>query len=163
MAFPIFNTVLIIIISTVILIILYKLLFDKNKKQKKNNITIIGPSNSGKTSFFYHLLGHKNCQTVVSMQINKVENYQCEMLSNISSYDIIDIPGTGYFKDKIMELIPFTIILLIFIDSTEKNSIIQAAEYLYDILNSDKYTEDLILYVCCNKQDAGFPKSKKMI
>ena len=163
MAFPLVNTFLLILITTIILIILYKLFFDKNKKVKKNSIMIIGPSGSGKTTFFYYLLGHKNTQTVVSMQINKVENYATELLSNINTYDIIDVPGTGYFKDKIMELLQNTIILLIFIDSTQKNSIIQAAEYLYDILNSDKYNEDLNLFVCCNKQDGGFPKSKKMV
>ena len=135
----------------------------KIKARKKNSITIIGPSGSGKTTFFYYLLGHKETKTVASMQINKVENYGTELLSQIKKYDIIDIPGTGYFKDKIMELLSSTIILLIFIDSTQKNSIVQAAEYLYDILNSDKYNEDIKLIICCNKQDAGFPKSKKMI
>ena len=163
MAFPLLNTVIIIIITTIILIVLYKLFFGKSKKEKRNSIMIIGPSGSGKTTFFYHLLGHKNIQTVVSMQINKIENFASELISNINTYDLIDVPGTGYFKDKIMELLPSSIILLIFIDSTQKNSIIQAAEYLYDILNSDKYNEDLNLYVCCNKQDGGFPKSKKMI
>ena len=163
MSFTLLNTVLVLIITTIVLIVLYKLLFGKNKKAKKNSIMIIGPSGSGKTTFFYYLLGHKNIQTVVSMQINKVENYGTELFSNINKYDIIDVPGTGYFKDKIMELLPFSIILLLFIDSTQKNSIIQAAEYLYDILNSDKYNEELIIYVCCNKQDGGFPKSKKMI
>ena len=163
MSLTLLNTVLIIIITTIVLIVLYKLLFGKNKKEKKNSIMIIGPSGSGKTTFFYYLLGHKNIQTVVSMQINKVEKFETELISNINRYDIIDVPGTGYFKDKIMELLPSSIILLVFIDSTQKNSIIQAAEYLYDILNSDKYNEDLILYVCCNKQDGGFPKSKKMI
>ena len=163
MSFTLLNTVLLIIVTTIVLIILYKLLFGKNKKAKKSSIMIIGPSGSGKTTFFYYLLGHKNIQTVVSMQINKVENYGTELFSNVNKYDIIDVPGTGYFKDKIMELLPFSIILLVFIDSTQKNSIIQAAEYLYDILNSDKYNEELIIYVCCNKQDGGFPKSKKMI
>ncbi len=163
MAFPLLNTVIIIIITSIILIVLYKLFFGKSKKEKRNSIMIIGPSGSGKTTFFYHLLGHKNIQTVVSMQINKIENFASELISNINTYDLIDVPGTGYFKDKIMELLPSSIILLIFIDSTQKNSIIQAAEYLYDILNSDKYNEDLNLYVCCNKQDGGFPKSKKMI
>ena len=163
MAFPLLNTIIIIIITSIILIVLYKLFFGKSKKEKRNSIMIIGPSGSGKTTFFYHLLGHKNIQTVVSMQINKIENFASELISNINTYDLIDVPGTGYFKDKIMELLPSSIILLIFIDSTQKNSIIQAAEYLYDILNSDKYNEDLNLYVCCNKQDGGFPKSKKMI
>ena len=163
MVFPLLNTIILIIVTTVVLLILYKLFFDKNKKQKKNSIMIIGPSGSGKTTFFYHLLGHKDIQTVVSMQINKVDNYSNELLSNINSYDIIDVPGTGYFKDKIMELLPSTVILLLFIDSTQRNSIVQAAEYLYDILNSDKFTDEINIFICCNKQDAGFPKSKKMI
>ena len=163
MAFPLLNTILIIIITTVFLIILYQLFFGKNKKVKKNTIIIIGPSGSGKTTFFYHLIGQKNVQTVISMQINKVQNFSSKVLSEINTYDIIDIPGTGYFKEKIIEFLPFTFIILLFIDSTQKNSIIQAAEYLYDILNSDKYSEDINLFICCNKQDNGFPKSKKMI
>ena len=75
----------------------------------------------------------------------------------------MDIPGTGYFKDKILDYLDNVLILLLFIDSTEKNSIVQAAEYLYDILNSDKLNDEFKIFICCNKQDAGFPKSKKMI
>ena len=163
MVFPLLNTFLLIIITTIILIVVYKLFFNKNKKTKKNSIIIFGPSGSGKTTFFYYLLCHKNIQTVVSMQINKVENFISKVLSDINKYDIIDIPGTGYFKEKILDLLPSTIIGLVFIDSTQKNSIIQAAEYLYDILNSDKYNEEIQFFICCNKQDDGFPKSKKMI
>ena len=163
MAFPLLNTVVLVLITTLVLIVIYKLFFNKNKKTKKNSIMILGPSGSGKTTFFYYLIGHKNTQTVVSMQINKVENFASKVLSDINKYDIIDIPGTGYFKEKILDLLPSTIIALVFIDSTQKNSIIQAAEYLYDILNSDKYNEEIQFFICCNKQDEGFPKSKKMI
>ena len=157
------NTILVITISTILLILIFKCLFSKGSSKKKNIIMIIGPSLSGKTTFFYHLLGQKNPKTVVSMQINKVDNYPCNLISNINRYTILDIPGTGYFKDKIIDYLDDTLILLLFIDSTEKNSITQAAEYLYDILNSDKLNDDLKIIVCCNKQDAGFPKSKKMI
>ena len=157
------NTILVITISTIILILIFRCLFSKSSSKKRNTIMIIGPSLSGKTTFFYHLLGQKNSKTVVSMQINKVENYSCELISNINNYNIMDIPGTGYFKDKILDFLNDTLILLLFIDSTEKNSIVQAAEYLYDILNSDKLNDDLKIFICCNKQDAGFPKSKKMI
>ena len=163
MAFPLFNTIILIIITSIILLIIFKLFLSKGKSAKRNSLIIIGPSGSGKTSFFYHLMGYKDVQTVVSIQINKVENYPSEILSKVKKFDIIDIPGTGYFKDKLMEFLPSAIVLLLFIDSTEKNSIIQAAEYLYDILNSDKFNEELNLLVCCNKQDGGFPKSKKMI
>ena len=157
------NTILVITISTIVLILIFRCLFSKSSSKKRNTIMIIGPSLSGKTTFFYHLLGQKNSKTVVSMQINKVENYSCELISNINNYNIMDIPGTGYFKDKILDFLNDTLILLLFIDSTEKNSIVQAAEYLYDILNSDKLNDDLKIFICCNKQDAGFPKSKKMI
>jgi len=157
------NTILVITISTIIFILFFRCLFSKSSSKKRNTIMIIGPSLSGKTTFFYHLLGQKDSKTVVSMQINKVENYPCELISNINNYNIMDIPGTGYFKDKILDYLNDTLILLLFIDSTEKNSIVQAAEYLYDILNSDKLNEDLKIFICCNKQDAGFPKSKKMI
>ena len=157
------NTILVITISTIVLILIFRCLFSKSSSKKRNTIMIIGPSLSGKTTFFYHLLGQKNSKTVVSMQINKVENYSCELISNINNYNIMDIPGTGYFKDKILDYLNDTLILLLFIDSTEKNSIVQAAEYLYDILNSDKLNDDLKIFICCNKQDAGFPKSKKMI
>ena len=157
------NTILVITISTIVLILIFRCLFSKSSSKKKNTIMVIGPSLSGKTTFFYHLLGQKNSKTVVSMQINKVENYSCELISNINTYNIMDIPGTGYFKDKILDYLNDTLILLLFIDSTEKNSIVQAAEYLYDILNSDKLNDDLKIFICCNKQDAGFPKSKKMI
>jgi len=163
MVFPLFNTIILIIITSIILLIIFKLFLSKGKSAKRNSLIIIGPSGSGKTSFFYHLIGYKDIQTVVSIQINKVENYPSEILSKVKKFDIIDIPGTGYFKDKLMEFLPSAIVLLLFIDSTEKNSIIQAAEYLYDILNSDKFNEELNLLVCCNKQDGGFPKSKKMI
>ena len=157
------NTILVITITTVILILLFKCLFSKGGSKKRNTIMIIGPSLSGKTTFFYHLLGQTNSKTVVSMQINKVENYPCKLISNTNYYTLMDIPGTGYFKDRIIDYLNETLILLLFIDSSEKNSIIQAAEYLYDILNSDKLDDNLKIIICCNKQDAGFPKSKKMI
>ena len=157
------NTILVITISTIILILIFRCLFSKGSSKKRNTIMIIGPSLSGKTTFFYHLLGQKNSKTVVSMQINKVDNYPCELISNINRYTIMDIPGTGYFKDRIIDYLNDVLILIVFIDSTEKNSIIQAAEYLYDILNSDKLNDDLKILICCNKQDGGFPKSKKMI
>ena len=111
------NTIIIIVVSTIALLIIYKCLFSKGNSKKRNNIMIIGPSLSGKTSFFYHLLGKKNAKTVVSMQINKVENYPCELISNVNKYTLMDIPGTGYYKDKILDFLNDALILLLFIDS----------------------------------------------
>ncbi len=95
------------------------------------------------------------------MQMNKTQNYKSEHLNK--SYDFVDVPGTGYYKDKIMELLPNTLLLILFVDSGDKNSIIQSAEYLYDILNTDNFNDEFIIIIACNKQDSEFPKSKKMI
>ena len=80
-----------------------------------------------------------------------------------NKYDIIDYPRTGYYQEMIINKIIQTKIILLFIDSSDKNSIVQSAKYIYDILNSDKFDLDTNLVICCNKQDNNFPKTKKII
>ena len=155
------NTLIIIIISTLLIFLLYKFIFNKNKKISKNSILIIGPSESGKTTFFYYLIENPNIKTIMSMQINELKDHQIKFLQN--KHTIIDVPGTGYYKDFIMNKLNETKLLLLFINSTDKNSIVQSSEYLYDILNSDKINDEINIIICCNKQDENFPKSKKMI
>jgi signal recognition particle receptor subunit beta len=155
------NTIILIIISTIIIFLLYKFIFNKNKTISKNSILIIGPSQSGKTTFFYYLIENPTIKTIMSMQINELKDYKIKYLQN--KYTIIDVPGTGYFKEFILNKLNETKLLLLFINSTDKNSIIQSSEYLYEILNSDKYNEEMNFIICCNKQDENFPKSKKMI
>ena len=53
--------------------------------------------------------------------------------------------------------------ILLFVDSTERSSIVTAGEYLYDILNSDKFNVNVPFVIVCNKQDMNLPKNKKMI
>lgn len=154
------NTLFIIIVSTFVIFIIYKYFFGEKTKQK-NSIVIIGPSQSGKTSFFYYLLGKEKTETVVSMQINEVSNYQASAFKGKHNY--IDIPGQGYFKETILEKIQEALLIILFVDSTEKNSTVTAAEYLYDILNSDKFDPEIPIVIACNKQDLNLPKNKKMI
>ena len=72
-------------VSTIALLIIYKCLFSKGNSKKRNNIMIIGPSLSGKTSFFYHLLGKKNAKTVVmilhppSLQRRMIDEYSSRL------------------------------------------------------------------------------------
>ena len=158
---PILNTIILIIISSIILYILYKILFGRSKKVIRNTIMIIGPSQSGKTTFFYYLIGNENQKTIMSMQPNELNDMKTPFLNN--KYDIIDYPGTGYYQEMIINKIIQTKIILLFIDSSDKNSIVQSAKYIYDILNSDKFDLDTNLVICCNKQDNNFPKTKKII
>jgi polynucleotide 5'-kinase involved in rRNA processing len=68
----ILNTIILIIISSIILYILYKILFGRSKKVIRNTIMIIGPSQSGKTTFFYYLIGNENQKTIMSIQPNEL-------------------------------------------------------------------------------------------
>ena len=95
------NSFYLIGISTFAAFCVYKYIFRSKKQIKTNSIVIIGPSQSGKTSFFYYLLGKEKTETVVSMQMNEVDNFKSKFLK--SSYDLIDIPGQGYFKESILE------------------------------------------------------------
>ena len=69
---PILNTIILIIISSIILYIIYKILFGRSKKVIRNTIMIIGPSQSGKTTFFYYLIGNENQKTIMSIQPNEL-------------------------------------------------------------------------------------------
>lgn len=79
-------------------------------------------------------------------------------------YDIIDVPGQGYFKNELIENLPNSQIVIVLVDSTDRQSISASAEFIYDILNSDRYDEaSTPLIVTCSKQDLKFAKSKKII
>lgn len=90
------NTFIIIGISTILLLMIYKLIKGKSGENKKNTILIIGPSQSGKTTFFYYLINNSEIQSVVSMQPNDIKSQKVSFLKNV--YDIMDIPGQGIFN-----------------------------------------------------------------
>lgn len=155
------NTAVLIIVSSIVIFFLYKFIFKSKSSSKRNSIVIIGPSQSGKTTFFYHLLGNDQANTVVSMRVNQIDNFKSQYFSK--EYDIIDIPGQGFFTQIILEKIEQAKCVLFFIDSNEKNSIVSASEYLYQILNSDKFNDEIPFVIVCNKQDESLPKGKKII
>ena len=57
--------------------------------------------------------------TVTSMEINEFHNFNSEIFNN-ESINLVDIPGQGFYKLKIMELLPSAKLFLIFIDSSDK-------------------------------------------
>lgn len=97
------------------------------------------------------------------MNINEVENQILPILEDKGQLSLLDIPGQGFYKQKVLDNLSNSKIIILPIDSTEKQSISTAAEYIYDILNSDQLDEDIPIIIACNKQDSKFPKSKKII
>jgi signal recognition particle receptor subunit beta len=97
------------------------------------------------------------------MEINLINNYQNEEFENIKSLDVMDVPGLGFYKQKILETLPNAKLIIVFVDSNEKQSISLASEYLYDILNNENFDDLVNIIVACNKQDLKFSKNKKLI
>jgi signal recognition particle receptor subunit beta len=97
------------------------------------------------------------------MDVNFLERYEIPFLESKGLLDILDIPGQGYFKARIIENLANAKLIIVLIDSNDKDSIKQAGAYLYDILNNEQLDDTTPLIIACNKQDLKFPKSKKII
>ena len=102
-------------------------------------------------------------ETVSSMKINQIQNYNREEFPNLNNLEAMDIPGLGFYKQTIVDTQPNAKIIFLFLDSNEKQSISLASEYLYDILNSENFEDMVNIVVACNKQDLKFSKNKKLI
>jgi hypothetical protein len=64
------------------------------------------------------LIGIPDKNTVMSMEINSLPNFKCDAFPK--PYDILDISGQGFYRSKIIELLPSAKVIVLFIDSTEK-------------------------------------------
>jgi signal recognition particle receptor subunit beta len=97
------------------------------------------------------------------MEVNLLEGFSIPSMEEKGRLDIIDIPGQGFYKTRIIDTLPNAKIVVVFVDSTDKESITRSADYLYDILNSEHFDEFTPIIIACNKQDLKFPKTKKII
>jgi signal recognition particle receptor subunit beta len=99
----------------------------------------------------------------MSMDVNLIEKFNIPTMEEAGSLDVMDIPGQGFFKTKILDTLPNAKAIVVFLDSTDKESITRAADYFYDVLNSEHFDEFTPIAIACNKQDLKFPKTKKII
>lgn len=115
--------------------------------------------------FDKQIISNKILNTISSMDINEAKNIQFvnKNGSKSSNFNIIDIPGIGYFKDTLMTNISSSKIIIVFIDSSDKNSLHDASEFIYNIINSEDFDEESNMIIACNKSDLKFSKSKSII
>ncbi|KAJ3324102.1 hypothetical protein HDV06_000643 [Boothiomyces sp. JEL0866] len=122
-------------IAALLLIILAVIFL--NRKQK-NTILLLGPSASGKTTFFLQLQD-KQFETVTSLKEN---------IYQIKGKRIIDLPGHEKLFFKYHSYIKETKTIFYFIDSSTLLSNKKSIEMLYEIL-----ALNIDLVIVCNKSD----------
>jgi len=161
-----------IILLTLISLSIFYIYISKNKKsisKKKDKILICGPNSTGKTTFFYSLISNKSPLTVSSMEVNEYKDFEITSSSSNSqesiknTFHLIDIPGIGYFKDYLIERITSSKAILIFLDSSDRKSLIEVSEFIYDILNEESLDDSTKIFIVCNKSDSKFAKGRDVI
>jgi len=100
----------------------------KKKKARQNFLIVCGPTNSGKTSLFYHLLTKEVRTTVTSIEINETPGLMEVKIPGEESpkkLNVMDIPGHYHFKERLNEVLDeLPRAILVVVDSKEKYSIL---------------------------------------
>eukprot|EP00388_Colpodella_angusta_P000351 GDKJ01001301.1.p1 GENE.GDKJ01001301.1~~GDKJ01001301.1.p1 ORF type:complete len:216 (+),score=38.21 GDKJ01001301.1:31-678(+) len=135
------------LLLTLLLVISAFFVWKYQTNRRPEKIVLIGTPDSGKTTLFYELFG-QTVETVSSLTYNQ----QKLELSNGVMVPIVDVPGHSRMRAIAMELLESATKVVFMIDSSEKQDIPIAAEFLFEILTS-KFSERLNLLICCTKQD----------
>ena len=95
----------------------------KNKKKRPSLLLVCGPTNSGKTALFYHLLTKEVRTTVTSIDLNETPQLmevKIPQEETTKKIHIVDVPGHYHFKDKLNETLDEAKAIIVVVDSKEK-------------------------------------------
>jgi signal recognition particle receptor subunit beta len=100
------------------------------KRGKKNYLLICGPTNSGKTGLFYHLVTKQVRMTVSSTEENQSNGLMEVKIPGTTGgeavtkkMNIIDIPGHYHFKEKLNQTLDDAKAIILMVDSKEKQDL----------------------------------------
>lgn len=72
----------------------------------------------------------------------------------------VDVPGQGHFRQQVQTRFSEVLGIVVVVDSTTRQTDSQAAELLYDVLNSNVLQRNRVAtLVVCNKQDMSEARS----
>ena len=134
----------------------------KKRKGRPDLLLICGPTNSGKTALFYHLLTKEVRTTVTSIDINETSSQMEVKIPSTGerkALNVVDVPGHYHFKERLNLALEEAKAIILVVDAKEKDKFGEAAEILYEILNNLTVLSSRVpVAIACNKQDLQFAK-----
>ena len=107
------------------------------------------------------MLNQTTEQTVTSMKSNSVDSFK--LVDNKPPFKLTEMPGLGFYRSQMMELLPSIQVLILMVDSSDKKSFPEAASYLYDVINAEHFNETLKVIIACNKNDLPLARSVQIV
>lgn len=137
--------------------------FRKKKKKKQEIALLLGPCDSGKTTFLFQLKTGKTCRTVTSMKENKAivfSNYNKKR----KCIHVVDYPGHPKLAHSLNKYLEIAKVIIYILDSSDKQSLKHVAERLYDLFsNKIVINKRIPILIVCNKMDLCNARPKQVI
>uniref|UniRef100_A0A7S3JAU3 Signal recognition particle receptor subunit beta n=1 Tax=Euplotes harpa TaxID=151035 RepID=A0A7S3JAU3_9SPIT len=147
----------------------------KKVKATRSHVLICGPSGSGKTALLNYLGVKEWRETVSSIDITRAtftvssqiaaETSDGEAVKKSVKLKYVDVPGHQHYTEDLLDSAETASTILLVIDSKIQMTHGQAAEILYEMLNSSRVVvdEQLPIMIVCNKQDQQYAKKATAI
>ncbi|CRH02884.1 signal recognition particle receptor, beta subunit, putative [Plasmodium relictum] len=145
-----------------LIFILFKI-FKKKKKTKQEIILLLGPCDSGKTTFLFKLKTDKICRTITSMKENKAFIF-LKNKKKQKCIQFVDFPGHPKLSHSLNKYFDLTRIIIYILDSSDRQSLKLVAEKLYELFTNKVIVEKKIPFIIvCNKTDLCNSRPKQVI
>jgi septin family protein len=102
----------------------------KKQRKQENLLLLCGPTGSGKTALFYHLLTKEVRTTVTSQEINETPTQmEVKIPQSVSGNQdgsiakklaVADIPGHFHYREQLKDTVEIARAIVVLIDAKEK-------------------------------------------
>ncbi|SCQ17269.1 signal recognition particle receptor, beta subunit, putative [Plasmodium ovale] len=134
------------------------------KRSKTNKIVLLlGPCDSGKTTFLFKLKTDKLCRTVPSMKENVAFIY-LKNKKRQKCIRFVDFPGHPKLSYGLSKYFSFTNVIIYMLDSSDRQSLKIVAEKLFELFTNKVVVKKQIPFIIfCNKTDLCNSRPKQVI
>uniref|UniRef100_A0A8C9H5D5 Signal recognition particle receptor subunit beta n=1 Tax=Piliocolobus tephrosceles TaxID=591936 RepID=A0A8C9H5D5_9PRIM len=133
------------------------------KKKTYNIVLLLGPCDSGKTTFLFKLKINKLCRTVPSMKEN-IAFINIKDKKKNKSIKFVDFPGHPKLSYGIEKYLSITNVIIYILDSSDRQSLKIVAEKLFELfMNKTVVKRQIPFIICCNKTDLCNSRPKQVI